>query len=96
MIDCGADVNTRNIEDGRTPLHYAVLCERMESARILLKRGADVNSPDFGMETPLDLATRKADSGGMIAGSIKALLLRHKNDYYSACFDVASAGPSAV
>lgn len=55
---------------GATPLHWAVICDRPDIAKLLLARGADVNAvDDYGM-TPLHKASsfnRKAMSELLIS-----------------------------
>ena len=46
LLDAEAEVDVRDAQ-GRTPLHYAASYESVESADLLLGRGADVNVVDF-------------------------------------------------
>jgi ankyrin repeat protein len=41
---------------GTTPLHFAVLCQQLRSAELLLQKGAHVNGKDKWGRTPLHLA----------------------------------------
>jgi len=52
FLDQGADVNAKD-EAGLTPLHLAAWRSHVEVARLLIQRGAEVNS---GRITPLDWA----------------------------------------
>ena len=52
----GADVNAR-VNDGWTPMHFAIDYGRKEVAELLIAEGADVNAKDDDGETPLDIAT---------------------------------------
>ena len=51
---------TAKDDDGRTPLHYAVLDGDTEVAERLLTKGAEVNAKTNTGETPLDLAKTDA------------------------------------
>jgi len=63
LLNAGVPATTRN-HWGRTPLHEACKYGRIEVARLLLKRGADVNAVDqYGNErTPLHEAVAPGDS----------------------------------
>ena len=57
MIDCGFDVNVRNIHvDNWTPLHSAVCNGHFAIVECLLKHGADVNAKEKENYTPLHIA----------------------------------------
>lgn len=45
LIQNGADVNMQNVE-GSTPLKFAIVTQQVESIKILLKHGADINITD--------------------------------------------------
>ena len=55
LIASGADVNAKN-ENGQTPLHWAVLEDRIEMAKLLIASGADVGAKNKDGETPLHWA----------------------------------------
>ena len=55
----GADVNAR-VNDGWTPMHFAIDYGRKEVAELLISKGADVNAKDDGDGSLLHFAT---DSG---------------------------------
>ena len=50
-----AYVNTQQ-EDGKTPLHIAVIVNSIKVAKCSIENGADVNITDNYGETPLDIA----------------------------------------
>ena len=54
-LNASGDVNAKG-EDGRTPLHGAVIGRQKEIVELLLAEGADVNAKDVDVTTPLDLA----------------------------------------
>ena len=45
-----------NIEDGETPLHTASYWNRIETAKLLIDRGADLEAKDVEGRTPLHRA----------------------------------------
>lgn len=49
--------------EGRTPLHYAALEDRVESVRELLANGSDPNEQDRGGLSPLHLAAQQGAVG---------------------------------
>lgn len=49
----GADIETHEVEKGRTPLHIACLLRQVAMAKMLIRHGADVNSLNFCELTPL-------------------------------------------
>jgi ankyrin repeat protein/beta-lactamase regulating signal transducer with metallopeptidase domain len=57
FLEEGMDVNTKD-EFGCTPLHWAVLGESSDVAKLLISKGADVNAKDARNFTPL-LAARR-------------------------------------
>lgn len=42
-------------DEGQTPLHYAVMCEREAIAEYLVKHNADIHSKDNDESSPLDI-----------------------------------------
>jgi uncharacterized sulfatase len=60
-LEKGADVNTKDPEDGRTALHVAAGNKRKEVAELLLSRGADINAKDGEGYTPLYYAVWNED-----------------------------------
>ena len=66
-IDAGTSVNLKD-NDGLTPLHFVA---NIESAKLLITKGADINSKDnFFKFTPLDFLMKDAN-GEMIEYLIK-------------------------
>jgi len=62
LIDKGSDV-TASDDDGRTPLHQALMGGHEGVARLLIDRGADVTAADNYGWTPLDRASAKGHMG---------------------------------
>jgi len=56
LISQNADVNAQSTA-GYTPLHHAVIHRNFEIVKLLIENGADINIVDFGLQTPLSLAT---------------------------------------
>jgi hypothetical protein len=58
LIDAGADPNATTTGPGEpeTPLHYAASTDDVDVAAALLDRGADLETPDGSIGTPLDNA----------------------------------------
>ncbi|TYI60366.1 hypothetical protein E1A91_D10G099300v1 [Gossypium mustelinum] len=48
------DVNAKDNE-GQSPLHYAVMCEREDIAKFLVKQNADKDTKDSDGNSPVDL-----------------------------------------
>ena len=66
LIQAGADVNIRCGEDSWTALQDACSCaKRLECARLLIKAGADVNTTDREMSTPLISASMISQGSGL-------------------------------
>jgi len=55
MIELGAEVNYQN-ESNETPFSFACADNQLESAKILYKYGANINTVLPGNATPLDVA----------------------------------------
>jgi ankyrin repeat protein len=72
LIAGGADLNAK--EDGRTPLHRAVLSGCREIAELLLASGAEVNAQDAGGSTALHAAV------SLSSVELTRLLLAHGAD----------------
>ena len=53
LVEAGADVNARHAEAGSTPLHYAIITNRVDASQILIAKGADGNARYKGGATPL-------------------------------------------
>jgi len=59
LVARGHDVNVKKagfVREGYTPLHFAVLHERKDAIKTLVKLGADVNAKNKESETPLWIA----------------------------------------
>jgi hypothetical protein len=58
LIDAGADPNATTTGAGKpeTPLHYAASSDDVDVAVALIDRGADLETPDGSIGTPLDNA----------------------------------------
>lgn len=53
LLRSGANINTRNTSEGKTPLFCALDTSMINVARTLISFGADVNMGDFDKVTPL-------------------------------------------
>jgi ankyrin repeat protein len=73
LLAHAADVDARNSEDHfkRTPLHWAAQQNSVDSAKLLLAHGADVNGLTSSGDTPLTIAKRNGRR------EIEAMLLQH-------------------
>ena len=58
LIERGADVRTRSVESGATPLHEAALKGHAEMVELLLEKGAEIGAKDASGATALDEALR--------------------------------------
>lgn len=58
LVEAGADPNARTTGPGKpeTPLHYAASTDDVDVAAALIDRGADLETPDGSIGTPLDNA----------------------------------------
>lgn len=61
LVDAGAQVDIRNLQQGRTPLHLAVEEDLGEIAEYLIDSKADVNAVDYQHRTPLHFAVGLQD-----------------------------------
>ncbi|KAF8250927.1 ankyrin, partial [Wilcoxina mikolae CBS 423.85] len=59
MLNKGEEINFRDAETGRTPLHWSVWRDSREGSRLLLDEKADVQAQDELGETALHYAARK-------------------------------------
>lgn len=75
LIDRNVDVNAKD-GIGCTPLHYAVRARHLESARVLLESGSEVNVTNLDGYSPL----RWADHGRSKNLEMIELLLQHGAD----------------
>lgn len=58
LVSRGTDVNSRRTQDGATALHLAVSHKHYNTVRLLVSRGANVNSVDKDELTPLHYAAQ--------------------------------------
>jgi ankyrin repeat protein len=70
LIDQGADVNAVSQYGGQTPLMFAAAYGKIETMKLLIEHGADVNARDNNMGTPIMYATQQ-----MYEKSEKTILL---------------------
>jgi ankyrin repeat protein len=61
LVQCGADINIKDLNTQATPLHICAKYGKPEIAELLLKYGADVNAKDNTGRTPLDIAVESGD-----------------------------------
>lgn len=59
LLASGADINQRDPDDGRTPLHEAVSTNRPTIVQWMLEHGADPNIEDHTGQTSAALARKK-------------------------------------
>jgi FOG: Ankyrin repeat len=77
LLEKGADINSRNGREGRTPLYLAVEAGSISAVTQLLEQGALTNIPDFSDLNPLELADQRGDY------RIALLLLLRSTDSHS-------------
>jgi ankyrin repeat protein len=58
LIDSGADIASVD-KFGTTPLHATAIVNDLELAKVLVKKGADLNAKTKDGQTALDLAKKK-------------------------------------
>lgn len=61
LVDAGADIEEKGLQNLCTPLHYAAHQGNKEAVRYLIQKGAKVNSKDRNLETPLHYAAYYGD-----------------------------------
>ncbi len=59
MLENGVNIDQPNPNSDLTPLHQAVRSRRLETARFLVERGANLNATTEAGQTPLHLAVRQ-------------------------------------
>lgn len=74
LLDSGASAERPGSYDGRTPLHLAAMYNQTNTARLLIRRGANVNAFDRSGFTPLHLAALRG------AAEVAEILIKHKAD----------------
>jgi ankyrin repeat protein len=57
LVECGADVNGHHKEDGWTSLHLASRNGHLDTAKLLIDHGANVDSRNDKQQTPLAAAS---------------------------------------
>jgi uncharacterized protein len=74
LIGAGANPNARSTDDerGETPLHWAASSDDVDVARALIDGGADLETPDGSIGTPLDKLWHAAALG--MLGRLEDLL----------------------
>lgn len=63
LVNKGVDINSRNVTDAATPLMAAIQNKRLETSRLLVEKGADVNIVNMAGVSPLMMAVEKNDAG---------------------------------
>ena len=76
LIDHGADITSREQENGFTPLHSAVDQRNAETARLLLDRGADIQEKTLNGNSPLHVAFSERNDLKFMMDVIDLLLER--------------------
>ncbi|XP_023533274.1 acyl-CoA-binding domain-containing protein 2-like isoform X2 [Cucurbita pepo subsp. pepo] len=54
LVSRNADIDVKEV-DGQTPLHYAIVCDRVAIAEYLVKNNASINEKDNDGKWPCDL-----------------------------------------
>ena len=56
LLQSGADIEARTIDENQTPIHYAAQNDAAQSLKVLLNYGADMNDMDYKGRTPLQVS----------------------------------------
>jgi ankyrin repeat protein len=67
MLSKGANVNVTD-DQGKTPLHWAVMQQNVETVQLLVNAGANANAVDSTMKKPIDYCMLFGESYGMPFG----------------------------
>lgn len=59
LLNQNCDLHWKTFSDGKTPLHIAAGCGKLECLKLLVDAGADVNCLDKETSTPLHIAAAK-------------------------------------
>ena len=84
-MDAGADLHAKTYTKGQTPLHYACVNGRTETAVALVRRGADAHLPDAtpGGRTPCDTCEdcghRPTLNAVLFASTVKRREVEHQD-----------------
>jgi ankyrin repeat protein len=89
LIAKGADVNSKNPQQGLTPLHIAARRGRCKAAELLVAGGANVNAMDNIGHTPLFYAKEKFTPGEK---DTKVIELLQKHGAAESLYDAAATG----
>jgi ankyrin repeat protein len=76
LVDRGIAIDDKG-QGGTTPLHLAVRNGRQETAKFLVRRGANLAQKDDRGVSPLDTATASGDT--RFANDLKLAATMHKN-----------------
>ena len=76
LIEHDADVNTKS-NDGRTPIHWTSSYANINTARILIENGANIEEP-FGGKTPLLMSLDRYESDNIVNINYVKLLLQYR------------------
>jgi cytohesin len=71
LLEAGAQVNVIEIKSGNTPLHTAVLYDKLNIVEALLRAGADVNARDKWGSTPLHFAASPGTATALLKAKAK-------------------------
>jgi len=84
LLAKGANVNSKNPQQGRTPLHIAATRGRCKAAELLVAAGADVNAQDNLGSTPLGNAKQR--------GRMEVAELLRRHGATESLYDAAETG----